>query len=189
MNQSKTFEFEGIGEVLFEPSRRAKRLNVSIRPFNGIRVAVPRRTSFKTAKEFVISKLTWIQKNLDKMKQMENDHEILAAKATGIDEAEAKRKIVGRVNELAQPHGFTYNKVFVRNLKSRWGSCSHKNNISLNMKLIALPEEMLDYVILHELVHTRIRNHSNGFWKELIRLVGNARVLNLKLNRYNMMLL
>ncbi len=189
MDQSKIVEIKGIGEVLFEPSRRAKRLNVSVRPFNGIRVAVPRRTSFKTAKEFVISKLTWIQKSLDKMEQMENDHETLSKKAADIDEAEAKRKIVGRVNELAQLHGFTYNKVFVRNLKSRWGSCSHKNNISLNMKLVALPEEMLDYVIMHELVHTRIRNHSNGFWKELIRLVGNARALNLKLNRYNMMLL
>jgi predicted metal-dependent hydrolase len=189
MNQSKTLEFEGIGEVLFEPSGRAKRLNVSIRPFNRIRVAVPRRTSFKTAKEFVNSKLTWIQKNLDKMKQMENDHEILAAKAAGIDEDGAKSKIAGRVNELAQLHDFAYNRVYVRNLKSRWGSCSHKNNISLNMKLAVLPEEILDYVILHELVHTRISNHSNEFWNELIRIDGKARELDLKLKRYNMMLL
>jgi hypothetical protein len=53
---------------------------------------------------------------------------------------------------------------------------------------MVLPKEMLDYVILHELVHTRIRNHSKGFWKELDGLLGNARALNLRLKRYNMML-
>lgn len=189
MNQSKTVEMEGVGTVLFEPSRRAKRLNVSLRPFGGVRVAVPHRTSFKRAKEFVMSKITWIQKHLDKMKQLEDAHQTLSKKAAGIDKAEAKKKIVVRLNQLAKRHGFAYNTIFVRSLNSRWGSCSHKNNISLNIKLIVLPEEILDYVILHELVHTHIRNHSNDFWKELNRLVGNAKALDLKLKRYNIMLL
>ncbi len=57
------------------------------------------------------------------------------------------------------------------------------------MKLVVLPEELLDYVILHELVHTRIGNHSSDFWKELNRLVGNAKALDLRLKRYNIMLL
>jgi predicted metal-dependent hydrolase len=189
MNQSKTVEMEGIGTVLFEPSRRAKRLNVSLRPLKGVRVAVPRRTSFKTAREFVISKTSWIQKHLGKMKQLEDAHQTLSKKAAAIDKAEAKKKIVLRLNQLAKRHGFAYNTIVVRSLKSKWGSCSHKNNISLNIKLIVLPEEMLDYVILHELVHTQIRNHSKGFWRELDRLVGKAKVLDLKLKRYDIMLL
>jgi predicted metal-dependent hydrolase len=189
MNQSKTLEIEGIGRVLFVPSKRAKHLNVSVRPFKGVRVAVPRRVAFKTAKEFVSSKIGWIRKHLKKMKQMENDHHALSKLVADIDKAAAEQRIVERLHELGKRHGFSYNKVFVRNLKSRWGSCSHKDNISLNMKLMALPEEMLDYVILHELVHTRIRNHSKRFWKELDRLVGDARALDLKLKRYNMMLL
>ena len=189
MNQSKTVDMEGIGTVLFEPSRRAKRLNVSLRPLKGVRVAVPRRISFKTAREFVISKTSWIQKHLGKMKQLEDAHQTLSQKAAAIDKAEARKKIVLRLNQLAKRHGFAYKSVLVRSLKSRWGSCSHKNNISLNIKLIVLPEEMLDYVILHELVHTQIRNHSKGFWKELDRLVGNAKALDLKLKRYNIMLL
>jgi predicted metal-dependent hydrolase len=188
MNQSKTVEMEGIGTVLFEPSRRAKRLNVSLRPLGGVRVAVPQRTSFKRAKEFVSSKTLWIQKHLDKMKQLEDVHQTLSRQAAEIDEAEAKKKMVVRLNELARRHGFAYNKIFVRSLKSRWGSCSYKNNISLNIKLIVLPEEILDYVILHELVHTHIRNHSDDFWKALGRLVGNARALDLKLKQYNIML-
>jgi predicted metal-dependent hydrolase len=189
MNQSKTVEMEGIGTVLFEPSRRAKRLNVSLRPLKGVRVAVPHRTSFKTAKEFVISKTSWIQKHLGKMKLLEDAHQTLSKQTAEIDHAEARKKMVVRLMQLAKFHGLAYNKVFVRSLKSRWGSCSHENNISLNIKLIVLPEEMLDYVILHELVHTRIRNHGKGFWKELDRLVGNAKVLDLELKRYNIMLL
>jgi predicted metal-dependent hydrolase len=187
-NQSKTVEIEGIGEVLFEPSRRARRLNVSVRLFKGVRVAVPRRTSLKTAKEFVSSKTSWIRKHLDNMNQMEHDHEALSKKAARIDQAEAKQRIVERLQELGKLHGFVYNKVFVRNLRSRWGSCSHKNNLSLNMKLIVLPKEILDYVILHELVHTRIRNHGNAFWKALDILVGDARALDLRLKPYNVML-
>ncbi len=189
MNQSKTVEMEGIGTVLFEPSRRAKRLNVSLKALRGVRVAVPRRTSFKTAREFVISKTSWIQKHLGKMKQLEDAHQTLSKQAAEIDHAEAKKKMMVRLRQLAKFHGFAYNKIFVRSLKSRWGSCSHENNISLNIKLSVLPEEMLDYVILHELVHTQIRNHSKGFWKELDRHVGNARALDLELKRYNIMLL
>jgi predicted metal-dependent hydrolase len=188
MNQSKTVEIEGIGRVLFEPSWRAKRLNISVRPFKGVRVAVPRKTSFKTAKEFVSLQSSWIRKHLKKMKQVEDDHQTFSKLAAHIDKAEAKQRIVERLHELGKLHGFAYNTVFVRNLKSRWGSCSHKNNISLNIKLIVLPKEMLDYVILHELVHTRIRNHSKDFWKELDGLLGNARAVNLRLKRYNMML-
>jgi predicted metal-dependent hydrolase len=189
MNQSKTVEMEGIGTVLFEPSRRAKRLNVSLRPLRGVRVAVPHRTSFKTAKEFVSSKTSWIQEHLGKMKQLEDAHQTLSRQTAEVDEAEAKKKIVARLNELAKRHGFAFNRVSVRSLKSRWGSCSHKNNISLNIRLSVLPEEMLEYVILHELVHTHTRNHSKDFWKELDRLVGNAKALDLRLKRYNIMLL
>ena len=189
MNQSRIVDIGGIGRVLFEPSRRAKRLILSVKPFSDIRVAVPPKTSFKAAKEFVTSKIPWVQKHLDKMRRLEDDHHALSKKTAHIDKAEAKKKILCRVYELAKLHGFQYEKVFVRNLRSRWGSCSHKNNVSLNMKLVVLPEEMLDYVILHELVHTRIRNHSIDFWKELDGLLGNARVLNARLKRYNIKLL
>jgi len=189
MNQSKTVDMEGIGTVLFEPSRRAKRLNVSLRPLRGVRVAVPQRTSFKTAKAFVRSKTLWIQKHLDKMKKLEDAHQTLSRQAAQIDQLEAKQRIAWRLNALARQHGFAYNKVVVRSLKSRWGSCSHNNNISLNIKLIVLPEEILDYVILHELVHTHIRNHSNDFWKALDTLVGNARALDLKMKQYSIILL
>ena len=85
---------------------------------------------------------------------------------------------------LARCHGFTYNKVFVKNQRTLWGSCSAANNINLNVSLLGLPDELRDYVILHELVHTRHKNHGRAFWTALNRLVGDGKGLQKRLRRY-----
>ena len=97
--------------------------------------------------------------------------------------------LVGRLAQLAKKHGFTYNKVYIRSQKTRWGSCSHRNNISLNVNLVRLSEKLIDYTILHELVHTREKNHGQRFWQQLDVLVGDARALNRELRQYNVLLL
>ena len=68
-----------------------------------------------------------------------------------INKEEAKVKLGKRLSELAKEHKFQYNKVSIRNQRTRWGSCSSKNNISLNMKLLHLPDQLIDYILLHEL--------------------------------------
>jgi predicted metal-dependent hydrolase len=88
-----------------------------------------------------------------------------------------------RVEELARLHGFTIERVAVKNLRSRWGSCSLRGIVNLNLQLMRLPDHLVDYVILHELVHTRIRNHSREFWDLLTSVVGNARQLDRELTR------
>jgi predicted metal-dependent hydrolase len=184
--KAETIEIDGIGQILFERSKRAKHINISVKPFKGIRVAVPYGVSFDKAKQVAKSKKIWIQKHLDKMKAVEEEHENFSKNYIKIDRAEARRKLVGRLNELCEQYGFSYNKVIIRNQKTRWGSCSTKDNISLNMKLVRLPDEMIDYVLLHELVHTRVKNHTNEFWAELNRLVGDAKSKDKELNKYKM---
>ncbi len=99
---------------------------------------------------------------------------------------EAKSFLPGRIAWLASQYGFNHNKVSIKNLKSRWGSCSGVNNINLNLHLMRLPDELIDYVLLHELCHTIEKNHGKAFWKLLDKVTGNkARELDKMINQYS----
>lgn len=77
---------------------------------------------------------------------------------------EAAEFLPRRLKELAEKFGFSYNKVALKTHKTRWGSCSFNDNINLNINLIALEEEFIDYVLIHELCHTVEKNHGARFW-------------------------
>ena len=98
---------------------------------------------------------------------------------------EAKEFLPTRVKYLADRFGFKYNKVFLKNLKSRWGSCSGTNNINLNIHLIRLPDKVIDYVILHELSHTIQKNHSKKFWLLLESTYPNCKKYDKELKKYS----
>jgi len=83
---------------------------------------------------------------------------------------QAARQLPKRVADLAELHGIEVMRVTVRNQRSRWGSCSRRGTISLNWRLIQTPEQVRDYIILHELAHRRHMNHSQRFWQEVERL-------------------
>ena len=98
---------------------------------------------------------------------------------------EAKIILVNRTREMASKYGFLINEIKVKNLKSRWGSCSAKKNINLNLHLMRLPTHLSDYVILHELVHTIHHNHSLKFWNELNKYVGDSKSLAKELRNWS----
>ncbi|MBP5720574.1 MAG: M48 family metallopeptidase [Bacteroidales bacterium] len=77
--------------------------------------------------------------------------------------AQAKAALPPRLAELAALHGFTYNQVRIKHNSSNWGSCSELGNINLNLNLMRLPEQLRDYVMLHELCHLRYMNHGPEF--------------------------
>lgn len=184
MADAITVDINSLGAALFQRSKRAKHINIYLKPFRGIRVAVPDRVSFNKAEEFARSKFDWIKKQSRKMKQYEKDYHRASDANNTIDKATIKKRLTERLQYLAEKHGFTYNKVYIRNQRTRWGSCSHRNNISLNMNLIFLPEELRDYVILHELVHTNRKDHSQAFWTEMNKLVGDGKNMSSTLKKY-----
>ena len=188
MEGSRTIHVDGVGPILFERSIRAKRVIISVKPFEGVRVAIPNRVSFNSALEFVNLKEPWIQEHLARIKQMESQRQSIDSSQI-IDKVKAKKKLTNRLKQLAVQYGFTYNRVTIRNQKTRWGSCSSKNSISLNMKLVLLPDELVDYVILHELVHTRVHNHSKKFWGELDKYVLGGKGMAKRLRKYGLGLL
>jgi len=145
MTKSKIIKIDRVGQILFEHSNRARYISISVKPFKGLRVAVPYGISFNKAKQFVQSKRNWMKKHLYKMRQVEKEHEVFSKHSTEINRAGARKKLVNKLNELSEQHGFSYNNVVMKNQKTRWGSCSSKNNINLNIKLVRLPDEMIDY--------------------------------------------
>jgi predicted metal-dependent hydrolase len=185
----EVIELDGIGSVLFERSGKAKNISISVRPFKGPRVAVPKGVPFEKAQKVAQAKAGWIRNQLDIMRQVEEEHSALVENFEEIDKADARDKLISRLNELSKKHGISYNKVFVRNQKTRWGSCSNKNNINLNINLVRLPDQLIDYAILHELTHIHIKNHSMRFWYELEKLISAAKRLDKKLNEYKILLL
>lgn len=103
---------------------------------------------------------------------------------TEVCRKEAREYLPDRVQQLAIQFGFSYQKVFIKNLKSKWGSCSSNGNINLNLSLMLLPDQLIDYIILHELAHTREHNHGEGFWKLLNALTnGKARELDREIKK------
>ena len=98
---------------------------------------------------------------------------------------EAKSYIPEKVKMFANKFGFKYNKLFFKNIKTRWGSCSGRNNINLNVHLMRLPDELIDYVILHELVHTVHKNHSKTFWMRLEEVCPSSKKFDKELKKYS----
>ena len=105
---------------------------------------------------------------------------------TEVYRIEAKMHLPKRLSTLAIQHGFSFSKVTIRDNRRNWGSCSSQNNISLNLQMMKLPEELIDYILLHELVHTEIKNHGPRFWQRLDEVSnGQARRLAVEVRKYS----
>ncbi len=187
MRGKETLNIDGVGPVLFESSSKARYMNITIRPFRGVRVAVPYGVPLKIALYFARSKTNWIRKHLDRIRDVELESNLRLEDSAEMDWKAARELLTGRLTDLSAKYGLPYNRLSIRNQRTRWGSCSSKKNISLNIELATLPEELMDYVLIHELVHTRILSHGKAFWAELTGYVPEARLLDARLREHRIM--
>ncbi|MEO5627604.1 MAG: SprT family zinc-dependent metalloprotease [Candidatus Saccharimonadales bacterium] len=103
--------------------------------------------------------------------------------------AEAEQLLPQRLKSLSEVHGYQYKGLKIRHLKSRWGSCSSLHDITLNYYLMQLPWELIDYVLVHELVHTAHLNHGKGFWKAVEECIPDYKARRKRLKDYQPSLL
>lgn len=96
----------------------------------------------------------------------------------------AKNYLIPRTEELASKLGFSYNKLYVRGQRTKLGNCSKEKNISINWRLIKAPEMVIDYIVVHELLHTRTMNHSRKFWTMLKSLYPDYKIAVAWLDKY-----
>jgi hypothetical protein len=80
---------------------------------------------------------------------------------------QARTVLTRRVQAIAKQNGLSYKKIRITSARTRWGSCSTRGSINFSWRLVLAPEDVIDYVIVHELVHTKIHNHSREFWNQV----------------------
>lgn len=158
-------------DISFRRSRRAKNLRITIEPTQAITVTVPARTSLERAKEFVQSKHAWIQKHLTKIREMEA-RQTESPQLSRDELMKAQDELFDRLEHFSKKHDLPYIRAAFRCQKTKWGSCSSQNNISLNVNIAFLPKHLQDYILLHELCHIRHKNHGTRFWIQLDRYCG-----------------
>jgi hypothetical protein len=178
-----------IGDVTFLRRKGTRRIKISVEPFKGVRVSVPYRSSLRAAEAFLNEKRAWIQKQIAWVKQIEQEHTARLSTVAPLDRKAAAVALKDRTSELAARFNFSYRRVSVRAQRTRWGSCSRDNNINLNIQLMRLPDDLRDYVILHELTHTKVKNHSREFWGMLDQFVPGAKAFDRRLRSYHTWLL
>lgn len=210
-------------------------MNISVKPFRGVRITIPERVSFYEGEKLAHEKIKWIDEHVDKMRGYEKAYasydenskfqtrnhqlELKASKKNrisarvrnglimikyplgkdiksfeiqkvirkGIENAyreEAKEYLPKRLNDLSDKFDLPFNELFIKNIKSRWGSCSGKNNINLSIHLMRLPDHLIDYVLLHELAHTKVKNHSKKYWNFLDSLTEDAKRSDKELRKF-----
>jgi predicted metal-dependent hydrolase len=186
--RSRTFILDGVGPVLFEKTRRAHRISMTVRASRGVRVAVPWRVPFKEARSVALAKLGWIRRTLAHVERARSRCREAVLAAERLDRRSARAYLSGRLDALARDHGYSPGRLSVRCQGTVWGSASRSGRIQLNAFLAVVPPDLADYVILHELVHTRVRGHGRTFWAELESRVPDARRRQSRLREYSLAL-
>jgi len=160
---------------------RTSYLRIKVEPSGQISATIPYYATLIALKILINKNRGSLRKTIAKLPPQKN---YSAADIKKI-RAKAKQFLPKRLDYLAKQHGFKYVKVSLRNQKTRWGSCSRAGNISLNIALVTLPPELIDYVLLHELNHTKYMNHSQQFWTKLTEICPNTKKYRKELKNYN----
>ncbi|MCW5514718.1 M48 family metallopeptidase [Muriicola sp. Z0-33] len=113
-------------------------------------------------------------------KSLNNQEELKKAFETFL-RAKAEEKLTPRINKLAKATGLDFNHFKIRKLEKRWGSCTPANDVIINIDAVKLPYSLIDYLLVHELVHTKIKSHSKEFWAELSKHIPNWKELDDKM--------
>jgi predicted metal-dependent hydrolase len=154
--------------VLFVRHRRARRYILRVLPDGAIRVTLPRWGSKREALAFVEAQRDWITAQRA-ARRVEKEQAPPPSRLRPLVETwyrrRAERELPDMLRALARQHDIEVAGVTVRDQRSRWGACSSKGKITLNWRLIRVPEFVREYVLLHELMHRRELNHSRRFWR------------------------
>lgn len=167
MEKTEIVTLAEAGEVTLVRSRRARRVTITVRPSGLVRLTYPFGISRARALAFAEAKIDWIVSARKRVAARREAMPCLSPdeERMRIEELRcaAKADLPPRVERLARMFGLSYGRVTIRASRTKWGSCTARNDLSLSLYLMALPEHLRDYVIVHELCHTVHHDHSPHF--------------------------
>lgn len=155
---------------------RARRMILALSAQGRLRATKPKRVSYKTLESYVYSQQHWIEKHVESYRNRKqvSGNDLSVQNATHYQEhKEAARTLVTElVHSYNEYYGYVFNRISIKNLSSRWGSCSSKGNLNFHYKILFLPESLQNYLVVHELCHLKELNHSSSFWKLVSETIG-----------------
>lgn len=156
-----------------------KTLSLQIKPDGRVIVRAPQRLPMRETKRFLEEKSEWLNTHLQKVAEANAAGEEAPLSPEGLHALaeQALREFPPKVAEYAAQMGVAYGRITIRNQTTRWGSCSTQGNLNFNCLLMLAPEEVRDYVIIHELAHRKQMNHSAAFWAEVEAVCPNYKEL------------
>lgn len=143
---------------------KRKTLALQVQTDGSVTVRAPLRLSRYKIDSFVQEHGGWVEKQRQKFAGLKKNVHAITEGERSAGKEEAKRIFPARAEYFARRMGVTYGRITIREQKTRWGSCSRAGNLNFNWKLVLMPPEILDYVVVHELAHRKEMNHSPAFW-------------------------
>ncbi len=175
-----------IGERTIEYTQkttlRGKALRLTVYHNGQVAVTVPKRATDLMVEKFLLDKSDWILKKVDHF--LKYPRIVLGAASNAefaLHKNNARKLVEERLAYFNQLYGFAWKNITIRNQSTRWGSCSKQGNLSFNYKIVQLPRELSDYIVVHELCHLKEMNHSPKFWKQVERTLPAYKLLRKKL--------
>lgn len=176
-----------IFEYTLTVSSRARNVRVTIRNGGDIRVTAPRFLPQMLVENFMKKKASWIVATFDKLAHLAPSVREDTTHQYETYKEHARILAYERVAHFNAFYAFTWNRISIRNQKTRWGSCSAKGNLNFSYKLALLPSHLADYIIVHELCHLKELNHSDRFWNLVEQMIPNHKALRKELNEWKYM--
>jgi len=168
-------------EIKYRKHRRIKNIRITIKNSEEVLVTYPWWLSEKKAAVFVNSQKDWIAETLRTKKTKSSLLTGGSREDFLLNKEKARRLVYSKIVYFNRIYNFKYKRVSVRNTKTRWGSCSQKGNLNFSYRIIYLPEELANYLVVHELCHLREMNHSVRFWSLVDKTIPNSRKISKKL--------
>ncbi|MFC1656229.1 M48 family metallopeptidase [Patescibacteria group bacterium] len=152
---------------LIKSNRRT--LSLTIEQDGTVTIRAPKRISQAHIDNFLKEKKKWIIKHIEKVKERQKQSEDFSQKIDGTKIPQYKKRarqiITERADHFSEKHNLPYKSIRLSSAKTRWGSCGPTNNLNFNWIIMFAPPEVVDYLVVHELAHTKHRHHQKSFWK------------------------